>query len=200
MAAEVETLTLDSQPPQSQPEKVSVSFSIWPPTQRTRVAVLNLLIETLFLRPLRALQALRPVVLLLVPSPTTCAASPDLKQQESSSVWDPCLELWFDPPSKEGLSEEEVKAKQDDKYECGVQLGILHGYQRVYIPPRYVRQLLLKMPKYKNNQTDLDRCMSYFMRPYNPETDDIISAMSPLDRQAAAISAMSRLCPVMLVY
>ncbi|KAK2982890.1 hypothetical protein RJ640_003546 [Escallonia rubra] len=43
----VETLTLDSQPPQSQPEKVSVSFSIWPPTQRTRDAVLSRLIETL---------------------------------------------------------------------------------------------------------------------------------------------------------
>ncbi|KAK2978821.1 hypothetical protein RJ640_000606 [Escallonia rubra] len=60
MAAEAETLTLDSPPPQSQPEKVSVSFSIWPPTQRTRDAVLSRLIETLSLRPLRALQALRP--------------------------------------------------------------------------------------------------------------------------------------------
>ncbi|KAK2983007.1 hypothetical protein RJ640_012882 [Escallonia rubra] len=47
MAAEAETLTLDSQPQQSQPEKVSVSFSIWPPTQRTRDAVLSHLIETL---------------------------------------------------------------------------------------------------------------------------------------------------------
>ncbi|KAK3007694.1 hypothetical protein RJ639_013303 [Escallonia herrerae] len=47
MAAEAETLTLDSQPPQGQPEKVSVSFSIWPPTQRTRDAVLSRLIETL---------------------------------------------------------------------------------------------------------------------------------------------------------
>ncbi|KAK2971774.1 hypothetical protein RJ640_018463 [Escallonia rubra] len=61
MAAEAETLTLDSPPPQSQPEKVSVSFSIWPPTQRTRDAVLSRLIETLSLRPLRALQVLRPV-------------------------------------------------------------------------------------------------------------------------------------------
>ncbi|KAK2994525.1 hypothetical protein RJ640_010803 [Escallonia rubra] len=60
MAAEAETPTLDSPPPQSQPEKVSVSFSIWPPTQRTRDAVLSRLIETLSLRPLRALQALRP--------------------------------------------------------------------------------------------------------------------------------------------
>ncbi|KAK2990703.1 hypothetical protein RJ640_012516 [Escallonia rubra] len=60
MAAEAETLTLDSPPPQSQPEKVSVSFSIWPPTQRTRDAVLSRLIETLSLRPLRALQMLRP--------------------------------------------------------------------------------------------------------------------------------------------
>ncbi|KAK2982664.1 hypothetical protein RJ640_002802 [Escallonia rubra] len=49
MAAEAETLTLDSQPPQSQPEKVSVSFSIWPPTQRTHDAVLSRLIETLSL-------------------------------------------------------------------------------------------------------------------------------------------------------
>ncbi|KAK2980989.1 hypothetical protein RJ640_023315 [Escallonia rubra] len=48
MAAEAETLTLDSQLPQSQPEKVNVSFSIWPPTQRTRNAVLSRLIETLY--------------------------------------------------------------------------------------------------------------------------------------------------------
>ncbi|KAK2994734.1 hypothetical protein RJ640_002540 [Escallonia rubra] len=47
MAAEAESLILDSQPPQSQPEKVSVSFSIWPPTQCTRDAVLSRLIETL---------------------------------------------------------------------------------------------------------------------------------------------------------
>ncbi|KAK2985281.1 hypothetical protein RJ640_009794 [Escallonia rubra] len=47
MAAEAETLTLDSQPQQSQPKKVSVSFSIWPPTQHTRDTVLSRLIETL---------------------------------------------------------------------------------------------------------------------------------------------------------